>query len=111
MERNARGGTAQVVRANQGVAGPPLALPAQLAQLDSLQVREVFHVQFEQARAGVHNALHRVSTGTNGVANVHAKSHPAVHALNRVQHRLRRWEMLVFGTVVVNRDADVVFAD
>src|SRR6185437_1131222 len=76
-----------------------------------MKVREVFHVDVKQARSCGPNRPDDVRSSPSGMADVNATSHARVHVANRSEHIEWGREDFVFGTVVVDGDANVVLLD
>ena len=73
-----------------------------------LKVREVFHVHVEQAGASFANSLHHVGAGANCVPDIDATTDSWIHPFHRTENVQRRMPQLILGSVIVNRDANVV---
>ncbi len=57
------------------------------------------------------NRLHHVGPGANRMADVDATPDPRIHAFHGLQHVQRRRPNLVFWSVIMDRNADVVVLD
>ena len=65
----------------------------------------------KRRRAGQGDALDHIDAGARGVADVDTQADARVHVAHHFQNRLRRREVLLLGTVVVDGDPHVVFLD
>jgi len=84
------------------------AIPHRDLALFTLEVREVLHVHIEQPRACFVDRLNHIRAGTNRMPHIDAAADARIHTLHRLQYIQRRRPQLVFGAVIVDRDADVV---
>src|ERR1039457_1101102 len=76
-----------------------------------LERPQVFDVHVEQAAARLGNGPDHIGARARRVPHVHAQAAARVHVPHRLQHGLRRRILLVFGTVIVDGNADVVLLD
>jgi len=74
-----------------------------------LKISQVLYVEIEKTRADFADSLNDVGAGANRVANVNAAADAWVESFDRFQDIERRRPKFIFGAVIVNRDADVVF--
>src|SRR6202140_3793246 len=81
-----------------------------LALLD-VQVVQVLHMDVEEARSDFMDGLDDVCAGAHGVAYIDAAADSRVHVFDDLQDVERRPPELVFRTMVVDRDFDVVLLD
>src|SRR3984957_16808871 len=75
------------------------------------QVGPILHVHVEQARSELMYCLEHVRARALGVAYIDAAADSRVHVLDELQDVERRLPELVFGTMVVDCDPDVVLLD
>ena len=75
------------------------------------EIGEVFHVEIEEALAGLVDGFWYVGAGAGGVAYVYAAAYARVEISYGFQDVKGRGPELIFGAVIVDGDADVVLAD
>src|SRR5690348_1941695 len=71
-------------------------------------VAEVLGMDVEKARSGVGGRLDDVGAGARCVTDVHAETDARIQVPHPIEHVVRRREVFVFRSVIVNRDLDVV---
>src|SRR5450432_3234169 len=81
-----------------------------LALLD-VQVGQVLHMHVEETRSDFMDGLDDVRAGAHGVAYIDAAADSRVHVFDELQDVERRPPELVFRTMVVDCDPDVVLLD
>src|SRR5256885_5305253 len=72
------------------------------------QIAQVLGVHVEQSWARICDRPYDVGARPDGVSDVDAQPHPAIHVAYVFQGVVRRREVLVLGPVVVEGDLDVV---
>src|SRR6476660_2436647 len=75
----------------------------------ALEVCEVFHVYVKQPGACRVDRLNYIRAGTSRVPDINTAPHARIHTLYRVQYIERRMPQLVFRSVIVYGDTDIVF--
>src|ERR1700732_4358950 len=76
--------------------------------LFALEVREVLHVNVKQPRARFADRLNHIGAGTSRMPDIDAAPHARIHTLYRLQYIQRRMPHLIFRSVIVNRQPDIV---
>src|SRR5258708_37633352 len=74
----------------------------------AMEVHEIIHMYVKQSRTGFVDRPNHVSSGTSRMPDVDAAPKARIHTPYRLQYIQRRRPYLVFRSVIVDRDMDVV---
>src|SRR5258708_24021329 len=74
-----------------------------------LEVREILYVYVKQPGACFVDGLNHIRAGTNCMPDIDAAPDARIHTLYRLQYIQRRMPELIFGSVIVDRETEVVF--
>ena len=66
-------------------------------------------MQVENAVPSISNLLHDVGAGSHGMPNIDTEPESRIHVFDKLERIAGTRKVFVFGTMIVNRDLDIVF--